>query len=135
MTFDAPTVTVLMLAAALGGVLLGVLPEWRRLMGGTLPVRKHWRSETEGPPFEAELRCALCSGREKCAARGQWHRRVHDFIGEHAYCAPAFRLSATPGEVTSAAPTLGRDNEAVFRGLLGLTAEEYSAFEAAGAFA
>jgi hypothetical protein len=71
MTFDAPTVTVLMLAAALGGVLLGVLPEWRRLMGGTLPVRKHWRSETEGPPFEAELRCALCSGREKCAARAK----------------------------------------------------------------
>lgn len=69
------------------------------------------------------------------AARGQWRRRVHEVIGEHAYCAPAFRLSATPGDVTGAAPTLGRDNEAVFRGLLGLTAEEYSAFEDAGAFA
>jgi crotonobetainyl-CoA:carnitine CoA-transferase CaiB-like acyl-CoA transferase len=69
------------------------------------------------------------------AARGQWRRRVHDFIGEHAYCAPAFRLSAAPGEVRSAAPTLGHDNEAVFRGMLGLSAEEYCAFEAAGAFA
>jgi crotonobetainyl-CoA:carnitine CoA-transferase CaiB-like acyl-CoA transferase len=68
-------------------------------------------------------------------ARGQWPRRVHEVIGEHAYCAPAFRLSATPGEVTGAAPTLGRDNPAVFRGLLGLTAEEYAAYEAAGAFA
>jgi benzylsuccinate CoA-transferase BbsF subunit len=69
------------------------------------------------------------------AARGQWHRRAHEVIGEHSYCAPAFALSATPGEVSSAAPTLGRDNAAVFRGLLGLTSEEYAACEAAGAFA
>jgi crotonobetainyl-CoA:carnitine CoA-transferase CaiB-like acyl-CoA transferase len=68
------------------------------------------------------------------AARGQWRRRVHEVIGEHSYCAPAFALSATPGDVTGPAPTLGRDNQAVCRGLLGLTAEEYAACEAAGAF-
>ena len=67
-------------------------------------------------------------------ARGQWQRRLHAVIGEHAYCAPAFALSATPGEVTTAAHTLGRDNAAVFRGLLGLTDEEYRDCEAAGAF-
>ena len=67
-------------------------------------------------------------------ARGQWQRRLHPVIGEHAYCAPAFALSATPGEVTTAAHTLGRDNEAVFRGLLGLSHEEYCDCEAAGAF-
>lgn len=69
MTFDTSTVIVLMLGAALAGVLLGVLPEWRRLMGGALPIHKHWGHDTEAPPFEAELRCALCSGREKCATR------------------------------------------------------------------
>ncbi|HET7362665.1 MAG TPA: CoA transferase [Burkholderiales bacterium] len=69
------------------------------------------------------------------AGRGQWQRRAHEVIGEHAYCAPAFALSATPGEVTRAAPTLGRDNAAVFRELLGLSAQEYGAYEAAGAFA
>jgi crotonobetainyl-CoA:carnitine CoA-transferase CaiB-like acyl-CoA transferase len=68
------------------------------------------------------------------AARGQWRRRVHDVIGEHSYCGPAFALSETPGDVTGPAPTLGRDNEEVFRGLLGLSAEEYRASEAAGAF-
>ena len=68
------------------------------------------------------------------ASRGQWPRRVHAVIGEHAYCAPAFALSETPGEVTSAAHTLGRDNETVFRGLLGLSREEYCDCEAAGAF-
>jgi len=68
------------------------------------------------------------------AARGQWRRHVHDVIGEHSYCAPAYALSATPGGVTGPAPTLGRDNEAVFRGLLGLTREEYAVYEAGGAF-
>jgi len=68
-------------------------------------------------------------------ARGQWRRRTHEVIGEHSYCAPAFALSATPGEVTGPAPTLGHDNALVFRGLLGLSAEEYEGYEAAGAFA
>ena len=68
------------------------------------------------------------------AERGQWQRRLHAVIGEHAYCAPAFVLSETPGEVGSAAHTLGRDNEAVFRGLLGLSDDEYRSHEAAGAF-
>lgn len=68
------------------------------------------------------------------AARGQWRRQVHDFIGEHSYCAPACALSATPGEVTGPAPTLGRDNEQVFRGLLGLSADDYARYAAAGAF-
>jgi crotonobetainyl-CoA:carnitine CoA-transferase CaiB-like acyl-CoA transferase len=68
------------------------------------------------------------------AARGQWRRRRHAVIGEHSYCAPAFLLSETPGEVTEPAPTLGRDNEKVFRGLLGLSAAEYAACEAGGAF-
>jgi hypothetical protein len=67
MTFDLSTVIVLMLAAALAGALLGVLPEWRRLMGGGLPIHRHLG--VERLPFEAELRCALCSGRERCARR------------------------------------------------------------------
>jgi hypothetical protein len=37
--FDASTVIVLMLAAALAGALLGVLPEWRRLMSRERAVR------------------------------------------------------------------------------------------------
>jgi benzylsuccinate CoA-transferase BbsF subunit len=69
------------------------------------------------------------------AARAQWQRKVHPVIGEHSYSGPPFILSETPGEVTKAAPMLGADNEAVFRGLLGLSAEEYAAYDAAGAFA
>jgi crotonobetainyl-CoA:carnitine CoA-transferase CaiB-like acyl-CoA transferase len=69
------------------------------------------------------------------AARGQWQRQPHAVIGNQAYCAPAFQLSATPGEVKSAAPLLGADNDRVFRGILGLSEAEYAAMRDAGAFA
>lgn len=69
------------------------------------------------------------------AARAQWQRKRHPVIGEHSYSGPPFVLSETPGEVTRPAPILGGDNEAVFRDLLGLSAEEYASYEAAGAFA
>ncbi len=69
------------------------------------------------------------------ASRGQWQRKRHPVIGEHSYSGPPFVLSETPGEVARAAPTLGADNQTVFRELLGLGAEEYAAYEAAGAFA
>lgn len=68
------------------------------------------------------------------AARRQWRRRRHRVIGEHAYCFPAFDLAETPGEITSAAPLLGADNERVCSELLGLTPREYQSYEAAGAF-
>lgn len=69
MTFDASTVIVLMLAAALAGALLGLLPEWRRMMNGGLPIHRHLRRAGASAAFEAELRCALCAGRQECARR------------------------------------------------------------------
>jgi benzylsuccinate CoA-transferase BbsF subunit len=69
------------------------------------------------------------------AARGHWRRRRHPVIGEHSYCGPVFRLSETPGDVGSAAPLLGADNDSVFRGILGLEDAEYAALRAQGAFA
>jgi benzylsuccinate CoA-transferase BbsF subunit len=69
------------------------------------------------------------------AARGHWRRRRHPVIGEHAYCGPVFRLSETPGEVTSPAPRLGADNDTVFRRILGLSEADYASLREAGAFA
>jgi len=68
-------------------------------------------------------------------ARRHWRRRRHPVIGDHAYCGPAFELSETPGEVTSAAPLLGADNDKVFREILGLSDSDYAAMREAGAFA
>lgn len=109
------------------------------------PNFQDWLSERTAEAAAGELQAARVHAHPvnsvadlftdpQLAARGQWRRRKHAVIGEHSYCAPAFALSATPGEVTGPAPTLGRDNEAVFRGLLGLSAAEYRACEAAGAF-
>lgn len=68
-------------------------------------------------------------------ARRQWRRQHHAIIGNQAYCGPAFELSETPGEVTSAAPLLGADNDKVFREILGLSDADYVAMRGAGAFA
>ncbi len=67
-------------------------------------------------------------------ARRQWRRRPHPVIGNQAYLMPAFDLSETPGEITCAAPTLGGDNEKVFRELLGLTEREYADYRAQKVF-
>ena len=66
--------------------------------------------------------------------RRLWRNRPHAVFGEQACCFPAFDLSATPGEITHAAPLLGEHTEQAFRELLGMSAEEYAEHEAAGAF-
>ncbi|MGB7543213.1 MAG: CoA transferase [Burkholderiales bacterium] len=63
-----------------------------------------------------------------------WRTRRHGEIGDQAYCFPAFDLSATPGDITAAAPLLGADNQTVFREFIGLSDDEYATCEALGAF-
>ena len=48
----------------------------------------------------------------------------HGAIGEHAYNAPAYRLSKTPNRITKAAPCLGEDNEWVYKEILGYSDDE-----------
>ena len=50
----------------------------------------------------------------------------HPVIGHHTYDAPAFRLSKTPAEPRSPAPTIGQHNELVFSQILGLSDDELS---------
>ncbi len=68
-------------------------------------------------------------------ARRLWRRRIHPVIGEHCYVFPGFDLEQMPGDVIAPAPLLGADTERVFRELVGLSAEEYAAAQARGAFA
>jgi benzylsuccinate CoA-transferase BbsF subunit len=55
------------------------------------------------------------------AARRHWRVRRHPEIGDQAYCFPGFDLSEAPGDIVSAAPCLGADNDYVFRELLGIS--------------
>ena len=57
------------------------------------------------------------------------HRRhfrylEHRVIGKHAYNAPAYILSKTPNHIHKAGPTLGEDNEYVFKEILGYSDDD-----------
>jgi crotonobetainyl-CoA:carnitine CoA-transferase CaiB-like acyl-CoA transferase len=69
------------------------------------------------------------------AHRGVWRRAAHPGLGEVGLMAPPFALSATPARADRAGPLLGQDNEAVFKGLLGLSAGDYASLAADGVFA
>jgi crotonobetainyl-CoA:carnitine CoA-transferase CaiB-like acyl-CoA transferase len=61
------------------------------------------------------------------AHRGHLVRLPHPLHGAVTVEGPRYVLSASPGQVTRAAPTFGQDNEYVLTGLLGYTQEEYQA--------
>jgi len=67
------------------------------------------------------------------AARGMLARVPHDTLGTVTLAAPVPRLSETPGAITRAGGAVGRDTRAVLSELLGLTPDEITALEAAGA--
>ena len=72
---------------------------------------------------------------QQLAHRGLWHRAPHAGLGEVGLMAPPFALSETPARADRAGPTLGEHNEDVFKGLLGLSADEYASLAADGVFA
>ena len=71
------------------------------------------------------------------------HLRLRDFIISLAHPEPGplehpgmtVRLHDTPGGAQRPTGRLGEDNEAVFRGLLGLTADEFARLREAGVIA
>ncbi len=63
-----------------------------------------------------------------------WRNRTHGEIGEQAYLMPAFDLASTPGDISRPAPLLGGDNDIVFKDFVGLSEEQFQAYEASGAF-
>ena len=71
-SIDASALIALLLAAALGGVLIGILPAWRRLMEGgpDLPLwgflRRRGIALETFPVLQAELRCELCGSKPQC---------------------------------------------------------------------
>ena len=66
--------------------------------------------------------------------REHFRRLEHPVIGAQSYEALGFRLADSPPSFTRPGPTLGRDNEEVYKGILGLIDEEVDRLTAAGAF-
>jgi crotonobetainyl-CoA:carnitine CoA-transferase CaiB-like acyl-CoA transferase len=65
-------------------------------------------------------------------ARGDIVTVDDDRLGPVSMVAPAPRLSATPGTITTTGPALGQHNHSVYAGLLGLTAAEIDELAGAG---
>lgn len=94
-TLDTSTFIVLLLAAALGGALIGLLPAWRRLMAGAkdLPVwgflgRRGVRLERFSA-LRAVLRCEVCDSKPQC------RRLLAECAQAPAHC-PNAELFAAP---------------------------------------
>ena len=71
---------------------------------------------------------------EQLAHRKHFVSMSHPVIGAQNYEALGFRLTDSPPSFTRPGPTLGRDNEEVYKGLLGMSDEEFKSFESSGAF-
>jgi crotonobetainyl-CoA:carnitine CoA-transferase CaiB-like acyl-CoA transferase len=63
--------------------------------------------------------------------RGFFRRLSHPVVGEAAYAGLPWVMSETPGALCAAAPTLGRDNAAVY-GALGYSGEDLTRLASAG---
>ncbi|HYL58157.1 MAG TPA: CoA transferase, partial [Candidatus Acidoferrales bacterium] len=66
-------------------------------------------------------------------ARDYFVYREHPEVGKQQHCGMPWRMSGTPCEVRSAAPTLGQHTTEVLTGLLGYSAAEVEAMRAKGA--
>ena len=66
--------------------------------------------------------------------RGHFVPMAHPIIDGQNYEALGIRLADSPPAFTRPGPTLGRDNEEVYKGLLGMTGEEFKTLEGSGAF-
>jgi crotonobetainyl-CoA:carnitine CoA-transferase CaiB-like acyl-CoA transferase len=61
--------------------------------------------------------------------RGAWQNLAHPAAGTHPYLkSPIAHMSSTPLDIREPAPTLGRDNEYVYKEVLGFTDDEYQWF-------
>ena len=67
-------------------------------------------------------------------ARRHWRVRRHPEIGDQAYCFPGFDLESAPGDIVSAAPCLGADNDFVFRDLVGVSDVDMQRYAERGVF-
>ncbi|HJR19052.1 MAG TPA: CoA transferase [Actinomycetota bacterium] len=75
-----------------------------------------------------------CYHDPQLAHREHFRPMDHPVLGTHAHETLGFRLSDSPPAFTRPGPTLGRDNEAVYKGILGMSDAEYERLQADGVF-
>ena len=102
--------------------------ELDRLIGewtsGQPPYRLMGLLQEAGVPAGVVQTCEDLFDDPQLKEREHFRFLQHGAIGEHAYNAPAYRLSKTPNRITKAAPCLGEDNEWVYKEVLGYSDDE-----------
>jgi formyl-CoA transferase len=107
----------------------GLIAEWSSTVGADeLLERLHAGGVPAGRIFRAKDMLAD----EHFAAREAIVRLAHPDLGEFAMHNVAPKLSESPGSVRHVGPGLGEHNDAVYRGLLGLSDDELSSLRADG---
>lgn len=102
-----------------------------------------WTSRRDGMDVSAELQAvgipagpvldeAAAASDAHLHERGFFQMLTHPSAGTHFHAGPNFHLSATPPQIWRAAPTVGQDNEYVYKELLGVTDAEYGELAAQG---
>ncbi len=90
--------------------------------------------QSAGVPAGAVQTCEELFEDPQLQHRGHWWNMEHSVIGEHAYDAPAWKLSRTPAQPRRAGPTLGQHTYDICRDILGLGDDEVAALSAQGVF-
>lgn len=81
--------------------------------------------QAAGIPAGPVLSEADASSDPHLHGRGFFHLLEHPSCGTHFHAGANFHLSRTPPQLWRAAPTLGQDNEYVYKELIGVSDDEY----------
>ncbi len=88
--------------------------------------------QERGIPAGAVMNQADVFADSHVRSRQFFQESFQEDCGAHLYPGPLYKMSATPLSIRRGPVMFGQDNEYVYRELLGYSAEEYEAFEAAG---
>lgn len=91
-----------------------------------------WRLQEAGVSAEPVNMDADMTSEPQLAVRSGFVWEDRKYVGHHPYPGVTTRLSATPGEVSLPAPTLGEHNQFVLGEVLGLSQPKIEALEADG---
>ena len=88
--------------------------------------------QQRGIPAGAVMNQADAFADPHIQSREFFREAYQEDCGTHLYPGPLYKMSETPLGIRRGPVRFGQDNEYVYRELLGYSAEEYAAFEAAG---